>query len=195
MQRAIRPDWLIRQAEELAGRFAGGGQPRNANLRRAVSAAYYALFHHMVSVSTLALLPSDTQEADRLQLTRNYEHRSLLSVCERVSGTSSLPRLTGFAIAQLRQNVTLVDVAGTFKDLQQARHEADYDHLASFSRPGVLTLIDGAKDAILEVEHAAGVDRPITLRRSSDTSDLVVERLTLGSPHIHPISVHDTNRA
>jgi hypothetical protein len=44
MQRPIKPEWLLRQADDLAGRVAGVGQPRNADLRRATSAAYYALY-------------------------------------------------------------------------------------------------------------------------------------------------------
>lgn len=36
----------------------------------------------------------------------------------------------------------LVDVATTFQELQQARHEADYDLSRRFTRPEVLLLID-----------------------------------------------------
>ena len=48
----MNPQDLLRIAEELArGAIGGGrGRPRQAELRRAISAAYYALFH------TLALM-------------------------------------------------------------------------------------------------------------------------------------------
>jgi hypothetical protein len=79
-----------------------------------------------------------------------------MKVCEHVSGTGTPPRMIGWAIDRLRKDVLLVDVAGTFKDLQQARHEADYDHLAAFTKPGVLTLINSAKDAIQKLDSLEG---------------------------------------
>lgn len=40
MKREIKPLWLIRLARELGGVEASRGQPRNTDLRRAVSTAY-----------------------------------------------------------------------------------------------------------------------------------------------------------
>jgi hypothetical protein len=80
----------------------------------------------------------------------------MLRVCERVGGTSTLPKATGWAVSTLRNNPDLVDATGTFADLQQARHQADYDHLASFTKPGVLALIDLAKDAIRKLTNLQG---------------------------------------
>ena len=47
----MKPEDLIRIAESLASGRAGNlaGRPRQAELRRAVSAAYYALFHTLAN--------------------------------------------------------------------------------------------------------------------------------------------------
>src|SRR5712692_884949 len=58
MQRPIKPEWLLRLARELAGERAGQGQPRNTNLRRATSSAYYALFHGIALAVADEALPS-----------------------------------------------------------------------------------------------------------------------------------------
>lgn len=121
-----------------------------------MSAAYYAVFHHMIAVATEHLLPSTGATTERLLLSRNFQHGAMLRVCERVGGTSTLPKATGWAVSNLRNNPDLVDATGTFADLQQARHQADYDHLASFTKPGVLALIDLAKDAIRKLTNLQG---------------------------------------
>lgn len=48
--RSIRPDELLQLAATLAGRGKqGAGRPRTVEQRRAVSTAYYALFHELSS--------------------------------------------------------------------------------------------------------------------------------------------------
>ena len=44
----------------------------------------------------------------------------------------------------------LVNVAATFVDLQQARHEADYNTAGRFSRRKVLDLVDRAEQAFVD---------------------------------------------
>lgn len=51
---ALHHDDLLRQAERLAK--LDPKRPRQANLRRAVSSAYYALFHFLVDQSCRAAI-------------------------------------------------------------------------------------------------------------------------------------------
>jgi hypothetical protein len=62
----------------------------NADLRRAVSAAYYALFHKLTLTAAEALLPAATQE-QRWQLGRHFGHGEMRRVCEWVTGPPSPP--------------------------------------------------------------------------------------------------------
>lgn len=155
MTRPIKPTWLLRQADELGGRVSLAGRPRNADLRRAVSAAYYALFHHIVLGVTSHLLPSGPQ-ADRYALGRLVTHSSINQVCTWTQTPKQAPQLARPTFARLNQSPDMLDVAIAFPSLYLARHEADYDHTAPFTRPTTLAHIDQAKDAIRKLDNAKG---------------------------------------
>lgn len=156
MQRPIKPDWLVRQAYELAGRGAPAGQPRNTDLRRAVSAAYYALFHEICLEAACLLLPR-APEGLRHELVRHVQHAAVIDVCKCVLGQKN-PARSQQLVAAMRQSKPLLDVAIAYQALYEARHEADYDHTASFTRPTTLTLVNSADDAIAKLRALAGAD-------------------------------------
>jgi uncharacterized protein (UPF0332 family) len=158
VNRAIRPDWLLRQADQLGYRNAGAGQPRNGDLRRAVSAAYYAVFHEMVSMSVSQLLPDGTDE-ERYRLSRSFPHGDLKTVCGYVVNANGAPREVQLVANNLAAVAHVKDIAIAFVDLQEARHRADYDHLADFSKASVLAYVDSAKDAVSKIRGLAAVDR------------------------------------
>lgn len=155
MQRAISPDWLLRQADELGYRGAGAGQPRNANLRRAVSSSYYALFHSVALAAAQHLLPGGTTE-ERQRLARSFSHANLRLACEYVVTPNSTPTEARPIAASAGANAALVDVAEALLSLQEARHLADYDHLANFTKAGVLQAVDAARDAAVKLGALAG---------------------------------------
>jgi hypothetical protein len=163
MQRPIRPEWLIRQADELAGRWATAGQPRNADLRRAVSSAYYALYHHLVLGAAKHLLPLCSEE-DCWHLCRLFQHTAVREVFDWIARPGPPPARVAYSVKRLRANVPLRDVAIAFQQLQQARYDADYNHIADFTRPETLSLIDTAEDAISKL---------IAARRTDDYERLV----------------------
>lgn len=154
MQRDIRPTWLIRLAEELGGLGAGRGQPRNTDLRRSVSTAYYALFHRVTLGTAQTVLPNGT--ADEIyELARHITHKSIKQVAAYVAGNTP-PRHLGPVVDRLRANAALSSVATTFIEVQEQREDADYNHRADFTRPGVLALVARSKAAILAVDQHAG---------------------------------------
>jgi len=61
-------DDLLEQAQHLANRERK--EPRQASLRRAVSTAYYALFHLLISEATLNWKRAEYRDA----LARVFEH-------------------------------------------------------------------------------------------------------------------------
>jgi uncharacterized protein (UPF0332 family) len=156
VQRPIKPEWLIRQANKLAGRDPPAtGQPINADLRRAVSAAYYALFHKLIICAGEALLPKGTQE-DRWRFGRHFEHAAMKRVCGWATGQSSAPARYRPLLSPLSGDPQLMVIALAFQALQQDRHSADYDHEANFTKPQVLNLIDLASTAIVTLDALKG---------------------------------------
>ena len=66
------PRDLLAQARLLATKESS--RPKQARLRRAVSAAYYALFHLLVSDAVRRLLAGSDREALRNCLSRAFDH-------------------------------------------------------------------------------------------------------------------------
>jgi hypothetical protein len=154
-QRAIRPDWLLRQADELGYRGAGQGQPRNTNLRRAVSSAYYAVFHAVATEVSDFLLPGGAPD-ERQRLGRSITHANLRNACEYILTPNRAP-IECRPIAQTAAaNIELVDFAEAVLSLQEARHRADYDHLADFTKVGTLQLVDEARAAVASLHSLRG---------------------------------------
>lgn len=145
--RPIQPLELLDLADRLAGRGAGAGRPRTIELRRAVSSAYYAVFHELAWRGTAALLgPSrpgwtSTQAA----VSRWIDHGQLRSLCSAATGTgtATLVEVLGQA------HVDVVRIADAFLTLQDARHRADYDDTFDLTRANALGLIDSARDAVI----------------------------------------------
>ena len=73
------PEDLLEQAGHLARRERK--RPRQASLRRAVSAAYYALFHLLTSEAANLIGPA-APPGLRQQVRRAFAHREMKHVCK-----------------------------------------------------------------------------------------------------------------
>lgn len=140
-------DDLLEQARQLATWDAG--RPRQANLRRAVSSAYYAVFHFLIDQSCRNVMGAlHAQREYRQVLGRAFSHSSMKNACESFAGgtlKASVRRgLPGSFVVPPR----VQQIANDFIDLQYARHQADYDLTQRFARKDVLALINQAETAI-----------------------------------------------
>ena len=117
-------DGLIEQAEHLLE--VDPRKPKQASLRRAVSAAYYALFHLLAGEAGEHFLKGPL--ASRHLLVRAFDHGEMKSACLAIA-RGKLPVFGNVVLPP-----ELILVAETFVDLQEARHRADYDVAASFFR-------------------------------------------------------------
>jgi uncharacterized protein (UPF0332 family) len=127
-------DDLLEQSRHLAKRERN--RPRQASLRRAISTAYYALFHLL----TTASVSNWKVVRQRPSLARAFEHRKMNSVCAKISREQSSNRAP--TSGQL-----LKTIATTFVALQQHRHDADYDNSKKWARTEVLAQIDSVQTA------------------------------------------------
>src|ERR1035438_1409837 len=76
-------DDLLRLAESLVGRDGA----TQAELRRGVSTAYYALFHLLVSETTL----NWSRDSSRNTLGRMFDHGMMKRVSSRISDSKRMP--------------------------------------------------------------------------------------------------------
>lgn len=169
MSHPIDPGKLLRQARVLAGVGAGRGRPSPTNHRRAVSAAYYALYHAITLAAAAHVLPAGASEDEIRRATRWINHKDVRAVSEIVSSCAATtipisgvpkglpgraeplwlalsapagPARASTVPAQLRF------VVDAFLTLQAARHSADYDHLADFPKATTIGHVEDAEQAV-----------------------------------------------
>jgi hypothetical protein len=126
-----------------------GRKPRQADLRRALSTAYYALFHCLAQSGADLLVggagAQKSREAWR-QVYRALGHGDAKKACSHTKTKGKFPQ-------------PIQDFANTFRTMQEKRHIADYDPIGKFFESAVTLDIDGAEDAIKNFSKASKADR------------------------------------
>ena len=113
-------------------------QPAQAAIRRAISTAYYAMFHALARNNADVLMdaPNDQLTAESwIAVYRGLDH--------------------GHARARLQQNrpklsADAQNFAKAFSDLQGERHNADYNPVTTFTAESATTWLDKAETAITD---------------------------------------------
>jgi uncharacterized protein (UPF0332 family) len=156
---------LLAQARHLATKDVG--TPEQASLRRAVSTAYYALFHLLVSEAS-ALLASGDSKLQEL-IARAFEHGDMYKACSTFKSGGSLPAIVDAHYGSVMAPPELKAVAQAFVDLQDARHDADYATHRGWTRTEALTEVERAEKAFefWGVLSPTGTGRSATARALS----------------------------
>ena len=145
---------LLEQAKRLA--TLDVKKPKQASLRRAISAAYYAVFHLLVDEACRVQIGAQHNQAPfRQVLGRAFAHGVMKEACKSFGGgtlkkgvAKGLP--VGFTIpGEIRE------LADTFVDLQEKRHLADYDLTERFKRSDVLMLIKQVEQRVEDFRNLA----------------------------------------
>lgn len=144
---------LLEQAEHLARRERR--RPRQASLRRSVSASYYALYRMLIDEAAVRMFRGSDRAALRDCMARAFGHRDMLGVARQFASNGISPKLAP-ALNGLPLQPEIVTAAKAFLDLQQARHEADYDRAARFTRPQALELFQQTRQAFADWRQVRG---------------------------------------
>jgi hypothetical protein len=150
-------DDLLKQADHLANKDQK--KPQQANLRRAVSSAYYAVFHELIAFAAAEVVGA-AEEKQPLggRLRRICAHANIKLAAGWFTG--QLPQV----LVSVRQAASingpfdpdLVSVCRMVIDLQEQRHVADYDLDQIISRRQVLnSCLPDAKQAITLLRQLA----------------------------------------
>ena len=136
----MNPHDLMEVARVLAE--SGHAPPTQARLRRAISTAYYALFH-CLAMSAANLFIGTVRSPAWHRTYRALEHGRARSGCRQVQTMPEFP-------------VEVRDFAEAFVALQKARQEADYAlDTPAYQKSDVLGYIVSAELAIRQFEQAA----------------------------------------
>jgi len=157
------PEDLLEQARHLARRDPK--RPKQASLRRAVSTAYYALFHLLIVETT----KNWKRPEERFTLARMFEHALMAKAC--VSKRDALnahfkrnpPQSTRLDIDKHLHAVT-----ETFVEMLQHLHTADYDSSTKWTRTETLEKLDTVQAAFQSWK---------SIRKSHDAQNFLVTLL------------------
>jgi uncharacterized protein (UPF0332 family) len=145
---------LLDQAEKLAAAPAAG-QPRQANIRRAVSSAYYGVFHFVVASVTdqfVGKTKRTTSEYGRVY--RSIDHRAIRELCDDLKKPNLPTKYKPYEPAGgFGDNIS--EFAAAFVDLLEERHSADYDPMISVTLSEAQSAIKTARAAIKSFEKAS----------------------------------------
>jgi uncharacterized protein (UPF0332 family) len=156
----LTTEHLFAQADGLLSLFPKR-RPRQTELRRAVSAAYYGLYHFILKQAADEYIGGRHGKtfppSKRYVLAyRSVSHTTLYSLCAEIKKPRLPEKLQPFAAggqfsSDLRRFSTL------FVDLQERRHTADYD----------ISIMINRADAVLAIALArTAVERYPTIARS-----------------------------
>ncbi len=142
-------DWrnLIQAGHDLLNAQPAGNSPTNEHIRRAVSNAYYAMFHALAESNASVLVGSPSDAATAAAWSRAY--RGL----DHTTARRELQRHRQEFSVQGRR------FANEFGDMQQFRHSADYDHTVGFTAQEAIAYLDRAQAAILDYTQTSPTER------------------------------------
>ena len=165
----ISHDALLAHARELLTQGTANANPLmfqemdEVRVRRAVSAAYYALFHALADEGATQVasprrteLQAHSRRVSELQVRvrRAFDHIEMKEVCS-IFAKWNQGRARDALEAMLggSPDPRLRNIAAAFVELQEARHQADYDLVSLFWPQGVrlVTLAMKAHEIWLEI--------------------------------------------
>ena len=138
---------LLTAARELAG-ASGGTPPSQASLRRAVSTAYYALFHCMAENCANMLVGEPGSGQSRPAWRQAY--RALQHGTAKQRSRQELIK---------RFPPDIQEFADWFAEMQGKRETADYDPTGNFEQSAVIADIDSSADVISRFRQVPERDR------------------------------------
>lgn len=161
----LSPEHLLEQAYRLIKPTSQGqrGKPRQVDLRRAVSAAYYAIFHLLAAALADQFVGSGHRSTRRYALAyRALDHSRLRELCNDL-GKQMPP-------SRYHAHLPVVGLSRDFKDfcqailqLQDARHDADYSPFESVLRADAHATIDLAQSTAVLWNQISGDERSALL--------------------------------
>ena len=144
----MQPRDLISSARKLLGE-GQVGPPKQSDLKRALSTAYYAMFHALCRNCAETLVGKTRASRSQrawIQAYRAMEHGHAKKQCKNSN-----------VMKEFAPDIE--DFANRFAELQEKRKKADYDPSSSLTRRDVITVIDAAETAIKKLQEPPTKDR------------------------------------
>lgn len=157
----LNPEHLFDQAERLI-QPPPAGPPRQVDLRRAVSAAYYAVFHAVLIAVADEFVGKTKRNTPEYRLAyRTLDHKRLKDICTTVMNPISPKSTSKVALYAPPHGfgAELQGVAAAIVDLQEKRHTADYDPSGRVKTADALLAIRTGRSAVARLGRAGETER------------------------------------
>ena len=143
---------------DVARALASGSMPGDAALRRAISTAYYAVFHATLKMAAERFVGSANRDtAGYAILYRGFSHSRMKEICSAID-KPVLGRRHQDLLRRTHVSADAREFARAFVDLQELRHGADYDPNAIVRRSDALDACDKAELAIQALGRVGGAE-------------------------------------
>jgi len=149
----LNPEHLFEQADKLVV-SPPAGPPRQVDLRRAISGAYYGLFHSCLTAVADEFVGVTQRTTSRYALVyRSIDHKALRDLCDEVRKQTLKAKYGPYVPSGgFEANVQAYSTAVI--ELQQKRHMADYDPQPRFRASDARLAISTARTAVHRFEMA-----------------------------------------
>jgi uncharacterized protein (UPF0332 family) len=141
------PDRLFEQADLLTDNLHG-----ETDLRRAISAAYYAVFHFILRAAADLVCGAANRATPRYNLAYSVDHKRLKTVCEQLKASKINDKVKPYE--PVGGFGEIADFAKLALILYEQRIQADYDLLRHFTVRKAQLIVIEARNAIRKFEAA-----------------------------------------
>lgn len=158
----LNPDHLLDQALLLVN-ATPGRKPRQVNLRRAISSAYYAVFHQLLTATADEFVGKALRQDSRHALLySSIDHGAARRICEEALRPGPTAKYRKF-VPGSGFETHIRAFSSNFLSLQNRRHEADYDPSQLFTTVDAMFAIYLAKSALEEFASSSADGRKLFL--------------------------------
>jgi hypothetical protein len=139
------------------------GPTRQVDLRRAVSSAYYGVFHFTCAALGDYFVGATHRSSPRHALVyRSIDHRALRELCQGIVRATPPPKLARY-LPSGGLGRDMVAFCGIVPELQDRRHRADYDPTAAFTRTDGHAAVTAGRSAVRRFRAAPVAERAMFL--------------------------------
>lgn len=151
----LNPDHLLEQAEYLLQARNSLGQIRQADRKRAISAAYYAVFHFTLTAFADEFVGKKKRKTARYALAyRGIDHGALERLCKIISKEQLAEKYTKYFPAD-GVGANIREFASLVVELKEKRTSADYDPAHWSKIADARTAISAARSAMMRFSRAS----------------------------------------
>ena len=156
------PSHLFEQGDRLTV-SPRPGPTRQVDLRRAVSAAYYGVFHFVCAALADQIVGATHRSSSRYALVyRSVDHRALRELCQGIIRSTPPPKLARH-LPPGGLGRDIIACSGNVLDLRDRRHRADYDPAASFIGEEGQAAVAAGRIAVRRFRASPAAERAMVL--------------------------------